>query len=103
MKTLKKCVLIMLVALMLLSLAAPAFAMESRAVVRPCSQCSGGVVTKTESRRYVSSYRQTCSHGGVGFDIYDIYTVTIRESCDSCSYSSEQTIKEHVLVRGPKN
>ena len=55
MKTLKKCVLFMLVALMLLSLAAPAFAMESRAVVRPCSQCSGGVVTKTESWKYEST------------------------------------------------
>lgn len=103
MKTLKKCVMIMLVALMLLSLAAPAFAIEPRAVVRPCSQCSGGMVTKTESRRYVRSYNQTCAHGGVGFDTYDIYTVTIRESCDNCSYSSEQTIEEHVLVRCPKN
>lgn len=103
MKTFKKCVLIMLVALMLLSLAAPAFAMESRAVVRSCSQCSGGLVTRTESRRYESSYYQTCAHGGVGLDKYDIYTVTIRESCNNCSYSSEEIIEEHVLVRCPKN
>ena len=103
MKTLKKCVLIMLVALMLLSLAAPAFAMESRAVVRPCSQCSGGVVTKTESWKYESSYYQSCTHGRGGLDQYDIYTVTIRESCDNCSYSSEEVFDVHLLVSCPKN
>ena len=96
---LKRCLMRMLVVLMLLSLAAPAFAVEVEpyGVVRPCSKCPTGTVSTYESRRYAHDESFPCEHGKDGFDFYAVYEVTIRESCDTCDYSSERTYEEHVF------
>lgn len=101
MKTLKRCLMLMLVVLMLLSLAAPAFAVEVEpyGVVRRCSKCMTGTVSMYESRSYEGETRSNCEHGKEGYDVYAIYEVTIRESCDTCDYSSVSKNNERVFQR----
>ena len=98
---LKRCLMRMLVVLMLLSLAAPAFAVEVEpyGVVRRCTKCMTGTVSMYESRRYAHDEYFPCSHGRAGNDVYAVYEVIIRESCDTCDYSSERKHDEHVFKR----
>lgn len=100
MKMFKRCLMLMLVVLVLLSLAAPAFAaeVEPYGVVRHCPQCAYGTVSRYESRSYAHDEYFSCIHGKDGFDVYAVYEVTIRESCDTCNYFSERTYDEHVFL-----
>ena len=77
----------------------PAFAteVEPYAVTRHCTECAAGTVTMYESRRYEHDETFPCDHYARGEDVYAVYEVTIRESCDSCSYSSEYSYEDHVL------
>ena len=99
MKTFKRCLMLMLVVLMLLSLAVPAFAVEVEpyGAIRRCPQCITGIVSIYESRRHAYDEFLLCIHGTVGFDVYAVYEVTIRESCDTCNYSSERIGYERVF------
>ena len=85
---------------MLMAMSVTAFAADPRAMVRNCSKCGVGKVTTYTSRQYEHPERfNDCRHGfSNGYDIYDVYCVTIRESCDSCSYSYETHYDDHVLV-----
>ena len=100
MKTLKRCLMLMLVVLMLLSLAAPAFAVEVEpaALVRRCTECKTDTVTTIERRSYIREYPTRCSHYLLGSDLYALYQVEILESCDNCSYSSQDSYKESVFL-----
>lgn len=102
MKTLKRCLMLMLmlVVLMLLSLAAPAFAVEVEpaALVRRCTECNTGAVTKIERRSYVREFNVICSHHLFGNDRVAQYLMERIESCDSCSYFSHDSWMEYVVI-----
>ena len=89
-KTMKRCLLLALAALLLLTLAAPALAVEAEptALVRHCTECGTGTVTTRVERTYIYSEYRECEHYPSGNDVYDVYLVEYTESCDSCSYSA---------------
>lgn len=82
---------------MLLSLAAVASATETRAVVLQCPSCSTGSVYTYTSRAYEHDEYFPCSHGLSGSDIYKVYEVTVRGSCNNCSYSTSDSYEDHVF------
>ena len=86
----------------------PVFAAELSvspyALERSCQNCGTGSVRTYTSREYEHDEKFACSHGvSNGYDVYSVYEVTERSSCNNCSYSSERTWHEHVKKYRPHN
>lgn len=103
MKALRKFITCFVCIAMLLSLAMPAFAAETRAVVRQYPNCTTGTAYQHTTRVYQHDETFSCSHGGNGKDTYAVYEVKITESCDSCSYRYSYSYEDHVLKYCPAN
>ena len=74
------------------------------ALSRSCQECGIGNVTTTTSRINEHIEKFSCSHGASpGEDVYNVYEVLERSSCDNCSYSSERTWHMHDRVSCPNN
>lgn len=103
MKALMRLVTCIICMAMLFSLTMPALAVEERAAVRQCPNCSTGTATQHTTRVYQHDETFNCSHGGSGKDTYAVYEVTIIESCNSCSYRYSYSYEDHVLKYCPAN
>lgn len=98
MKKVRKTLAFVLCMCMLMAMSVAAFAAEPRAMVTKCSRCGVGKVTTYTSRAYEHDEHFDCVHGyNNGSDVFAVYCVTVRESCDSCSYSYQYKYDDHVL------
>ena len=84
--------------MMLITSAISAVAATPYAVGTPCMECRVGNVTMTTSRVYEHDERFPCAPTGDGYDWYAAYEVTVRESCDNCSYSTSRVYTDHVFL-----
>lgn len=97
MRKIKKTFVAMLCVMLLIASAVTAYAATPYAVTVPCPECSDGTVTQYTSSKYEHDERFDCSHKNKGYDLYGAYEVTVRRSCDSCSYSTSYSYTDHVF------
>lgn len=98
MKFVRKILSVVLCVCMLMAVSLTVFAAETRALTTKCPQCGVGKVTTYTSREYEHPEQFECTHGYEnGTDWYEVYHVTQRSSCDSCSYSVVKDYDDHVL------
>lgn len=84
--------------MLLITSAVTANAATPYAYVVQCPECSDGTVTQYTSSKYEHDERFDCKHDmSKGYDLYGAYEVTVRRSCDSCSYSTSYTYTDHVF------
>lgn len=72
-------------------------------LVRACSKCQYGTVHTYTTRIYKHDEKFTCTHGGNDYDVYKVYEVIIRNSCDTCAYSETESYHVHELSACPAN
>lgn len=83
--------------MLLITSAVTASAATPYAYVVQCPECSDGTVTQYTSRAYEHDETFPCEHKDEGYDLYGAYEVTVRRSCDSCSYIYTYTYTDHVF------
>lgn len=79
--------------------ALPVYAEQSRIRVYQCPEClEGAVYDLPDIRKYEHDETFPCSHGLSGVDVYAVYEVTVRKSCNRCSYEYNYSYEDHVLT-----
>lgn len=97
MRKTKRIVTSVLCSMILITSVLSASAASPYVVGRLCTACRVGNVSMTTTRVYQHDESFPCTHSGAGYDVFEVYEITVRENCDNCSYGTTYSYEDHVL------